>query len=151
LFLVSICAIAGDQLGYYIGRKTGPLLFRKEDSRFFKKAHLQRAHGFYEKYGSKTIVLARFVPIVRTFAPVVAGAANMNYRKFTTYNIMGGILWVCGIILAGYALGSLIPNLEQYLHIIVLVIIGLSVLPIVIEYIRHRKETKHTTKRSKHR
>lgn len=139
LVLVTLCAIVGDQLGYAIGRKTGPLLFRREDSRFFKKAHLDRAKEFYMKHGSKAIVIARFMPIVRTFAPVVAGAAQMDYRRFTIYNIFGGALWVGGMVIAGYSLGALIPNIEAYLHYIIMGIVALSVLPIAIHYVRERR------------
>src|SRR5262249_45935731 len=110
LLAVSVCAVVGDQVGYAIGRKAGQTLYGRPDSLIFKRRHLERAHEFYEKYGAKTIVIARFVPIVRTFAPAVAGAANMNYRHFVTYNVMGGLLWVWSMLLGGYWLGSVIPN-----------------------------------------
>src|SRR5215469_1611244 len=104
LSLVTLCAIAGDQLGYLIGRKAGERLFQRQDSRFFKRRHLERAHEFYEKYGGKTIILARFVPIVRTFCPPVAGAARMNYSRYLLFDIFGGICWVWSMTLLGYTL-----------------------------------------------
>ena len=105
LGLTALAAIAGDQVGYGIGRRAGEALYRRPDSRWFRRSHLERAHAFYEKYGAKTIVLARFVPIVRTFAPAVAGAALMRYRRFVTYNVVGGLLWVFSMVLTGYTLG----------------------------------------------
>lgn len=135
IILPSVAAIVGDQVGYIIGRRAGGAL-RQRYARFDK--HLERAHAFYEKYGAKTIVIARFVPIVRTFVPAVAGAARMNYRRFVTYNIMGGLLWVWGMIIAGYGLGSVIPNIERYLHVVVVVVVALSLLPALIEWLRHR-------------
>ena len=139
IFFVSLCAIIGDQLGYYIGHKTGKLLFKKQDSLFFKQERLEKAKQFYEKHGPKTIVLSRFVPIVRTFAPAVAGAANMAYKKFVFFNIFGGILWVFATVLTGYFLGTLIPGIGKYLHIVIGVVIVISFIPIVHEII---KETK---------
>jgi membrane-associated protein len=141
LSLVSICAIGGDQLGYWIGRRAGQALYKKKDSLVFKRKHLQRAHEFYEKYGGKTVVLARFVPIVRTFASPVAGAAGMRYRKFLSYDLVGGFLWVWSMVLIGYFLGNAVPNVEQNIHIVVAVVIFLSILPAVFEVARHRKQT----------
>ena len=138
LSLASLAAIAGDQLGYWIGRKAGQALYKREDSLFFKKRHLERAHEFYEKYGGKTIVIARFVPIIRTFAPPVAGAARMDYRRFVTYNIFGGLLWVLGTVLLGYFLGSSIPNVEKHIHIIIVVVVFVSILPALFEALRQR-------------
>jgi membrane-associated protein len=142
LILTSICAVAGDQVGYLIGRKAGEALYRREDSFFFRKKHLERAHQFYEKYGGKTIVLARFVPIVRTFAPAVAGAAAMNYRRFVSYNVIGGILWVWSMVLIGYSLGSAVPDIERHIHIIIVVVVILSVLPAVFEVLRNRSRKR---------
>src|SRR5262245_6706304 len=139
LVFVTFAAIAGDQVGYLIGYKTGPRIFQREDSRFFKREHLLRTQAFYEKHGGKTIILARFVPIVRTFAPVVAGVAMMEYRRFVTYNVVGGCLWVWSMALLGYLLGNIIPR--DYLEPAVLVIVVLSIMPLVIEWWRHRKET----------
>ncbi len=138
LVLGSACAVIGDQVGYLIGRKAGHALYSREDSFFFRKKHLERAHDFYEKYGGKTIVLARFVPIVRTFAPAVAGAASMNYRRFVSYNIVGGILWVCSMVLIGFTLGSAIPNIERHIHLIIVAVVFLSILPAVVEVLRQR-------------
>jgi membrane-associated protein len=135
----SICAVAGDQVGYLIGRKAGQSLYRREDSFFFRRKHLERAHAFYEKYGGKTIVLARFIPIVRTFAPAVAGAASMNYRRFVSYNIFGGILWVCGMVLLGFSLGSAIPDIERHIHLIIIVVVFLSILPPIVEIMKQRR------------
>jgi membrane-associated protein len=134
----SLCAVAGDQLGYWIGRRAGEALYNRPDSRFFKRKHLERAHQFYEKYGAKTIVLARFVPIVRTFAPAVAGAADMSYRTFVVYNVVGGLLWVWSTVLLGYFLGRAVPSIERYIHVVIVVVIALSLLPAVIELYRAR-------------
>jgi len=139
LLLASACAVAGDQVGYLIGRRAGKALYSRPDSRFFKRKHLERAHAFYEKYGAKTIVIARFVPIVRTFAPAVAGAAEMNYRRFVTFNVCGGILWIFSMALVGYSLGSVIPDIDRYIHLIIVVVIFLSILPAIAEILRARR------------
>lgn len=130
------CAIAGDQLGYWIGRKAGPALYRREDSLFFRRSHLQRAHEFYEKYGGRAVILARFVPIVRTFCPPVAGAAQMRYTTYLLYDIFGGTVWISSMLLGGYLAGSRIPNIGQYLHYIIATIIFLSILPPAISILR---------------
>ncbi len=129
--LVTLCAIAGDQLGYWIGRTMGERLYQREDSRFFKKSHLRRAHEFYEKYGSRTIILARFMPIVRTFCPPVAGAAEMSYTRYLLFDIAGGFLWVWSMILLGFTLGSTVPNIDKRIHYVIAVVIFLSLLPAV--------------------
>ena len=134
-----IFAVLGDNVGYWFGRKIGPKIFTKEDSLFFQKKHIERAQKFYEKYGNKTIVLARFVPVVRTFAPIVAGVGNMKYGKFVLYNIIGGFIWTFGLILAGYYLGRSIPGIDRYLLPIIALIIILSVLPAVREIMKARK------------
>jgi len=140
LVLGSICAVVGDQVNYYIGRSAGHALYSRPDSRFFKRRHLERAHEFYEKYGGKTIVIARFVPIVRTFAPAVAGAAEMSYWKFVSYNVFGGIFWVLGLVLLGYFLGRTVPNINQHIHWVIAIVIFLSILPGIFEFWRaHRK------------
>jgi membrane-associated protein len=136
LGLASLCAMAGDQVGYWIGHKAGKTLYKREDSFLFKKRHLARAHDFYEKYGGKTIVLARFVPVVRTFAPAVAGAAAMNYRRFVAYNCFGGLLWVMSMVLTGYFLGSAIPDVESHIHLVIAIVVILSILPALAEVIR---------------
>ncbi|MBI4596096.1 MAG: VTT domain-containing protein [Candidatus Tectomicrobia bacterium] len=140
LIIVSLSAVVGDQLGYYIGRKTGQALFTKEDSLLFKRSHILRARLFYERYGGKTIVLARFIPIIRTFAPVVAGVGQMNYRRFVSYNIFGGILWVFAMVLGGYLLGTSVPNINKHIHIVIAIVIFLSIMPGIIELLRSRKK-----------
>ncbi len=122
-------AVLGDSVGYYIGKKLGPRIFTKENSIFFHKKHLERAQKFYDKHGGKTIVLARFIPVIRAFAPVVAGVGSMNYKKFVAFNLIGGVLWAIGVTSAGYYLGSLIPDVDKYLLPIVGLIIIASILP----------------------
>ncbi len=139
LVLSFVAAVAGDNVGYYFGKKTGPKIFTKEDSFFFRKSHIDKARAFYERYGKMTIILARFVPVVRTFVPIVAGVGQMDYKTFFKFNIIGGFLWTWGIVLMGYLLGNIIPNAEHYLTPIVLVIIVVSFVPGIIELIRHRK------------
>ena len=145
LVLVSLAAVVGDAVGYQIGKKAGATLFTRPDSRFFKRSHLLRAHAFYERHGGKTIVLARFVPIVRTFAPTIAGAAGMSYRRFSAFNIAGGIGWVFSMVLLGYGLGRSIPDLEKDIHIVIGIIIFLSILPGVVEWWRHRRRSTVST------
>ena len=130
LILVPIVAVAGDNTSYFIGRKIGPRIFDKEDSRFFKKKYVTETHAFFEKYGPKTIILARFVPIVRTFTPVLAGVSAMTYKKFLFYDIIGGIAWGGGVTLLGYLLGEFIP--PKYIEVIFLTIVFLSILPAII-------------------
>jgi membrane-associated protein len=138
LTVVSVAAVVGDQVGYYIGYRTGPRIFRREDSLFFKQRHLIRARDFYERHGGKTIILARFMPIVRTFAPVVAGVAEMEYRRFVTFNVVGGVLWVWSMSLLGYFLGRSIPDVDEHIHVVIVVVVFLSILPGIIEYLRSR-------------
>ena len=142
LLIGAACAaIAGDSVGYAFGRKVGPRLFSRDDSRFFKKAYLERARVFYERHGKKTIVLARFVPIVRTFAPIVAGIANMHYKTFLSYNIIGGLGWSIGLITLGFTLGKLVPNVDHYILPIVLLIVLLSMIPNILDFIRARRSS----------
>jgi membrane-associated protein len=139
--LVILCvtgAILGDSIGYSFGRKLGQKLYSKPNSRFFKQEHLEKAHAFYEKHGGKTIILARFMPFVRTFAPIVAGAANMQYGKFLTYNIVGGVLWGLGVTTTGYVLGQVIPDVDKYLLPIIAGIILISVAPPAYHYVKAR-------------
>ena len=124
-----VAAVVGDSVGYWFGKKIGPRLFVKEDSWFFHKKNLAKAQHFYEKHGKKAIVIARFVPIVRTFAPIVAGIGNMHYKTFISYNVFGGFIWTFGMIFGGYYLGKIIPDVDKYLLPIILVIIVVSVLP----------------------
>jgi membrane-associated protein len=140
--LLITCAILGDATGYFIGRKLGPALYRKEDSLLFKKKHLIATQEFYERHGGKTIIIARFVPIIRTFAPVVAGMANMGYRRFAVFNIIGGIAWVFSMTMIGYSLIKIFPDAEKHIHIIIIVVIVLSILPGVIEVMRAKLRSR---------
>ena len=137
--LLMVAAIVGDSVGYAIGARIGPRLFTREKSMLFNPKHVDRTRRFYARYGAKTIVIARFVPIVRTFAPVLAGVGQMPYRRFLSYNVFGGIGWVAGMTWAGYFLGSAIPDIKSHIHKVVLVVIVLSVIPIVIEVLRERR------------
>ncbi len=131
-----VAAVAGDSVGYWFGNRVGRRLFQREDSLLFKKKHLFRAEGLYEKHGGKIIVIARFMPIVRTFAPIVAGVGTMHYRRFISYNLIGGLLWAVGVSSAGYFLGSAIPDVDRYLLPIVFLIIVISVLPPAIHVLQ---------------
>jgi membrane-associated protein len=136
-----VAAVTGDQVGYLFGRRVGPSLFNRPDSRFFKRQNVEKAQRFFDKHGAKTIVLARFVPIVRTFAPIVAGVSTMRYRTFVTFNIVGGALWAIGVTLLGYFLGQ-VDVVEQNLEITLFIIVGISLLPMAIELLRARAEAK---------
>lgn len=129
--LLGLAAILGDNAGYWFGAKTGPAIFKREDSIWFHKKHIERAHAFYEKYGPQTIIIGRFVPVVRTFVPILAGVGKMEYKKFFAYNIVGGILWAMGVALAGYFLGAEFPGIDRYLPAIILIIILLTTLPLL--------------------
>ena len=144
LLPVMACAIVGDQIGYWIGRTAGPALYRREDSFFFRRSHLQRAHEFYEKYGGRAVILARFVPIVRTFCPPVAGAAQMPYFHYFLFDIFGGIFWVGAMILGGFFLGRSVPNIGQKIHYVIIVVAVLSVLPALISILRSRGAAPRT-------
>src|SRR5918995_27800 len=133
-----VAAIAGDQFGYLFGRRVGPALFRRPDSRFFKHENVEKAQAFFDRYGAKTIVLARFVPIVRTFAPIVAGVSRMNYRTFVTFNIVGGTLWAVGVTLLGYFLGQ-VDVVEQNLEVAILAVVAISLIPIALEIVKARR------------
>ncbi len=139
--VLSAAAVAGDNVGYAIGARIGPRLFTREKSRFFNPAHLERTRQFYARYGAKTIVIARFVPIVRTFAPVVAGVGRMPYRRFVFYNVVGGSGWVLSMTWAGYLLGRAVPNIDRHIHLLVIVVIVLSLVPIAIEVLRERRQS----------
>jgi membrane-associated protein len=145
---VMACAIMGDQIGYWIGRKLGPALYKREDSLLFRRSHLQRAHEFYEKYGGRAVILARFVPIVRTFCPPVTGAAAMAYSRYLMFDICGGILWVGTMILGGYFLGRSVPNIGQRVHYVIIVVAVLSILPAVIGVLKSRKAANPQEQRS---
>lgn len=144
--LLCIAAVVGDAVGYYIGKKGGHALYSKEDSRFFKKKHLLATKEFYEKYGGITIVMARWMPFARTFAPVVAGIAEMSYPKFATYNIVGGITWVLSMTLAGYYLGTAFPAIVNHLELVIVIIVFLSILPGIIKYLQVKYGKKQAAK-----
>ena len=138
--LLMAAAIIGDSVGYAIGARLGPHIFTREKSLLFNPKHVERTQHFYEKYGPKTIVIARFVPIIRTFAPVLAGVGAMRYRRFLTYNVLGGIGWVASMSWAGYLLGHAVPNISKHMHVLVIVIIVLSCVPIAVEIYRERRK-----------
>jgi len=145
LLTLFVAAVVGDAVGYYTGARLGPRIFKREKSLLFRPSHLLKAHAFYEKYGGKTIIIARFIPIVRTFAPIVAGAAKMPYRNFVLYNVAGGFLWVFSMILAGYFLGSLLKSkfgvdLDEHIEWVVIIVVALSLMPPLIEYLKARRE-----------
>jgi membrane-associated protein len=133
------CAIVGDQLGYWIGRSAGAALYKREDSLFFRRSHLQRAHDFYEKYGGRAVILARFAPIIRTFCPPVAGAAKMPYGRYLLFDIFGGFFWVTATIGGGFLLGHSVPNIGKYIHVVIAVVVLLSILPPIIGVLKGRK------------
>jgi membrane-associated protein len=140
IICLSLAAILGDTLGYNIGASTGPRLFSRPDSLLFNRKHLITTKEFYERHGPFTIVIARFVPIVRTFAPVVAGVGAMTYKRFIAYNVIGGIGWVLSMILGGYFLGQVIPNIDKNIDKVIVVVIFLSLLPIIIKYLREKRK-----------
>lgn len=140
--LLTIAAVAGDTVNYWIGNFVGPKVFHKDNVRFLNKRHLERTHEFYEKYGGKTIIIARFIPIIRTFAPFVAGIGKMTYSRFISYNIIGGVLWIAVCVLSGYFFGN-IPVVKQNFSIVILAIIFISIMPGIIEFLRHRYRTSY--------
>ncbi|MCU1345770.1 MAG: associated protein [Acidimicrobiia bacterium] len=137
LLCLALAAVIGDQVGYFIGRKAGPALFDRPESRLFKPQHVVKAHDFLERHGPFTIVLARFVPIVRTFAPVVAGVGKMHYRTFVMFNVIGGIVWALGVTIAGYYFGHF-QFVKDNIEVAILAVIAISLSPVAIEYLRHR-------------
>lgn len=146
-------AVVGDAVGYYTGAKMGPKLFRRQKSLLFRPSHLQNAQAFYEKYGGKTLIIARFVPIVRTFAPIVAGAAQMPYRRFFVFNVAGAFLWIFSMILAGYYLGTLLRdklkiNLDEHIEWVIVIVVALSLTPPIYEYLKSRLEKKRSARRA---
>lgn len=138
LLPVMACAIVGDQIGYWIGRSAGKALYQRENSFFFRKSHLERAHAFYEKYGGRAVIFARFVPIIRTFCPPVAGAALMPYSRYLAFDIVGGVLWVGTMILGGFFLGRSVPNIGQRIHYVIAAVVVVSLMPAVIGILRAR-------------
>jgi len=142
-FILCTAAILGDTVNYWIGHFVGPKVFSKEKNRFFKKEYLDRTHRFYGKYGAETIIIARFVPIVRTFAPFVAGIGRMSYGKFISYNVIGGIGWVAVFVFGGYFFGN-IPFVKRHFSLVIMAIILISILPAVVEFLRHRRAACQT-------
>ena len=134
-------AIIGDSVGYELGARVGPRLFRRPKSRLFNPKNVERAQAYFDRYGARTLVLARFIPVVRTFAPPVAGVAKMPYRRFLTFNALGGLLWGAGVPTAAYFLGQLIPNLDRYLLVVIGVVIAISLIPVGLELLRGRKNS----------
>ncbi len=144
------CAILGDAVSYWIGAQSGPALFNRPRSRFFKPEHLKAAHDYYERRGGITIVIARFVPILRTFVPVAAGIAQMTYPRFAMYNVVGGAAWVLSMTFTGYFLGSVIPGIDHHIEKVIVVVVFLSILPGIIEYWRQRRTRKAAEKANPH-
>ncbi len=154
LITLFVAAVVGDAVGYYSGLKMGPRIFTREKSLFFRPSHLERAQAFYEKYGGKTIIIARFVPIVRTFAPIIAGAAQMPYRQFVIYNVIGGFLWVFSMILTGYFLGQIVESqfgisLDEHIEKVVVIVVALSLLPPLIEWLKSWRERRRAEARAR--
>jgi membrane-associated protein len=143
--LLTIASIVGNSAGYAIGRVTGRKLFTREDSLLFNKKHLYRAHDFYERHGGATVILARFMPIVRTFVPVVAGMAQMGYREYTLYNVVGGVLWIWSMLFIGYFLGRYIPGVDQHIESVILIVVLLSLSPGIIGWLRARRAAGRST------
>ena len=137
--LLTAASMLGNTSGYAIGKMTGPRLFSRENSLLFNKKHLYRAHEFYERHGGQTVIIARFMPIVRTFVPVVAGMAGMDYRRYTLYNVLGGIGWIWGVLFIGYFLGRYIPGIDRHIEPVILTVVFLSLLPGIIGWLRARR------------
>ena len=137
--LMNVAAIMGDNTNYWIGRIVGPKIFNREESLFFRKKYVDQARTFYARHGAKTIVLARFMPIVRTFAPLVAGVAHMDYRIFLTFSILGGTAWIWSMLFIGYFLGQTVPGIDKHIELVIIVVIFLSILPGIISYVKERR------------
>ena len=135
-----VAAIAGNMVGYWTGKRAGAALYSRPDGRFFKRRYLERTRDFYERHGGKTIVITRFMPIVRTFAPIVAGAASMPYTRFVIYNVLGAIVWVVSLTLGGYTLGRVIPDIDSKIHIVVAIVIVVSFVPGLVSWLRNRRQ-----------
>lgn len=144
--LITIAAILGDNAGYWFGSQVGHALYKREDSRFFRKSYLEKTRAFYEKHGVRAIVFARLVPIVRTFAPILAGIAEMRYRTFFIYNVVGGVLWGAGVTFAGYFLGEIFPQIDRYITPIIIAIIIASFIPLIIEWYKSRTKVGDNAK-----
>jgi len=143
IIILGLSAFLGDSVGYYFGSKVGPKIFKREDSLLFKKKHLEQTKIFYDKYGPMAVVLGRFIPIVRTFVPILAGVANMHYGRFIRYNIIGAIFWAIGMTLLGYFVGTSVPNMQNYLLPIIVAIVFLSIVPILLEMRKKKSEIKN--------
>jgi membrane-associated protein len=141
ILVVFVAAVLGDQVGYIFGRKAGPAIFTRPDSRFFKQQNVARSHEFFERHGPKTIVLARFVPVVRTFAPVVAGVSQMRYRTFVIYNVVGGFIWAALVTTLGYYLGQF-DWVKDNIEITIVAVVAISLIPVAVEFVRHRRQIK---------
>ena len=135
-------AIIGDQVGYFIGHKSGPMLFKKEQSLFFRKDYLIKTHDFYEKHGGKTLILAKFIPIIRTFAPTVAGVARMKYLNFVKFNVFGGLFWVLSMTLTGYLLGNVIPDIHKHIEKVIVIVVFLSISPAIYKFIHSKLKAR---------
>jgi membrane-associated protein len=140
--LLTVASILGNAVGYAIGRASGPRLFTREESLFFKPRYLRQAHEFYERHGGKTVIIARFMPIVRTFVPVVAGAAAMNYRNYTLYNVVGGVLWIWSLLLIGYFLGRYIPGIDQHIEKLIIAVVVLSLMPALVHWVKAKRRQR---------
>ena len=140
LLAATVGAIVGDSVGYFLGRKFGPAVFSRQNSRLFKPEYVQRTHAFFEKHGGKALILARFVPVVRTVAPTMAGVGGMHYGDFLRYNVIGGLLWALGVPSLGYLLGGLIPDLDRYILLVIGVVVLLSFIPVLLEVQKARRE-----------
>ena len=140
--ILTVAAIVGDAVGYWIGNMSGPRLFRREESFFFKPRYLRQASAFYEKHGGKTIILARFMPIVRTFVPVVAGAAGMSYARFTAFNVFGGLFWIWSMLFTGYFLGRYIPGIDEHIDKVIIVVVLLSISPAIHHWWKSRRDSR---------
>lgn len=140
LALVFVAAVSGNVVGYFFGRRVGPALFKREDSLLFKKSHVKKAETYFNEYGAKTIIIARFMPIVRTFAPILAGVGRMEFKEFFLYNILGAFLWVFGLLIGGFFLGRVVPDIDRYILPIVIGIIILSILPGFLKYFQEKRK-----------
>lgn len=143
--LLTVASVLGNSLGYAIGKATGPRLFSRDNSLLFNRKHLHRAQAFYERHGGKTVVLARFMPIIRTFVPVVAGMAQMGYRRYTLYNVVGGVAWIWSMLFIGYFLGRYIPGVDKHIELVILLVIFVSLLPGLVAWWRNRGAAADTT------
>jgi len=140
---LTLAAICGNSVGYFIGRSTGPRIFRREDSLFFNKKHAMRAHEFYEKHGRMTIVLAQFMPVIRTFAPVIAGVGGMGFRHFITFNIIGAFAWIWSMLAIGFFLGNYIPGIDKHIEVVIAIVVFISILPGLISAYRARRAKRY--------